>query len=82
MSERSTAIYVHKGHLQKNAKDGGCRPVVCLWDGERESHALGVSILDESGRVVARVVYEPDDPLDGRVHVWVETDCEVIPHNG
>jgi hypothetical protein len=42
--------------------------------------ATEADILDENGKVVARVVYRPDNPLSCGAKVWIETSHEVITH--
>jgi hypothetical protein len=73
-------VSVNANAIRDNRRDGGARPPVLLWDSATQATKpyLGVDFVDESGAVVFRVVYDPDNPHD-HAEVWVETDLQARP---
>lgn len=70
-----TRLYVSAANIRDNRRDGGDRPVVSVLVGGELTLCHRAEIVDQDGRVVARVVYDRDTVQP--VKVWVETDLEV-----
>lgn len=74
---RKTVIHVNQHVIKANAKTGGDAPPLTVKDYERNRLAHEAEILDSEGQVVARVLYQPDNPLPCGAKVWIETYNEV-----
>ncbi|MFE4681563.1 hypothetical protein ACFRNJ_12095 [Streptomyces sp. NPDC056721] len=78
----TTRIHINQHHIRANRKADTAPderlPVITAKDYKQNRKGNDVAILDEAGRVVARVVYRPDQPLDCGAHVWIETTHEVV----
>lgn len=77
-------IHVNQHNIKGNAKNGTNNPVLSVkgYKPGNKTHSENdycheVSILDKDGNEVARVVYQPNDPLPCGAKVWIETECEV-----
>ncbi len=75
-------IHVNRGLIAKNLKDGTSLPVLTVKNKSKNAYCNRVDILDNSGNVVASVVYSPDKPLSCGARVWIEaanvkTDIEL-----
>lgn len=76
----TTRIHINQHNIRANSKADPAErlPVITAKDYRQNRKGNDVQILDEAGRVVARVVYRPDEPLDCGARVWIETTQEVI----
>lgn len=72
-----TIIHVNQHVVKANKKDGVENPVLTCKTYKKNIYAKEVEILDESGNVVAKVIYSPDKPLSCGARVWIETHNEV-----
>ena len=72
-----TVIHVNQHAIRANRKDGTSEPVITVKTYRDNRYAHRAQIRDESGRVVAEVVYSPDKPLACGAHVWIETQLPV-----
>lgn len=72
-----TIIHVNQHVIRANKKSGEQNPVLTCKTYKENIYAQEVEILDESGSVIAKVVYSPDKPLSCGARVWVETHHEV-----
>lgn len=72
-----TIIHVNQHVVRANKKSGDKNPVLTCKTYKENIYAQEVEILDESGSVIAKVVYSPDKPLSCGARVWVETYHEV-----
>ena len=72
-----TRIHVNKHRIASNRKHGKNDPVVTVKTYKDNRYGHQATIRDESGRVVARVVYSPDKPLSCGAVLWVETELAV-----
>ena len=75
-----TVIHVNQHIIKRNRKTGEREAPLSVKrkSGGRVQRAHHVSILDEAGREVARVVYSPDKPLSCGAVCWVETELRVV----
>jgi len=72
-----TIIHVNQHNIRRNATKGTTDPVLTVKTYKSNTYADTAEILDAEGNVVARVVYQPDDPLSCGARVWIETQLEV-----
>lgn len=72
-----TIIHVNQHVVKANKKNGVQNPVLTVKTYKENIYAQEVEILDESGSVIAKIVYSPDKPLSCGARVWVETLHEV-----
>lgn len=72
-----TIIHVNQHVIKANKKNGEENPVLTCKTYKENIYAKEIEILDESGSVVAKVIYSPDKPLSCGARVWVETHYEV-----
>lgn len=72
-----TIIHVNQHVIRANKKNGEENPVLTCKTYKENIYAKEIEILDESGSVVAKVVYSPDKPLSCGARVWIETHHEV-----
>ena len=75
-------LHVNQHEIKANAKDGGQRPVLTVKTSDgKNTYGHEVSLVDEHGTEVARVVYSPDKPLGCGARVWIETRLETRVRN-
>lgn len=72
-----TIIHINQSVIRANKKNGEENPVITCKTYKKNIYAKELEILDESGNVVAKVVYSPDKPLSCGARVWIETHHEV-----
>jgi hypothetical protein len=72
-----TIIHVNQHVIKANKKNGTENPVLTCKTYKEHIYAQEVEILDESGSVIAKVIYSPNKPLSCGARVWVETLHEV-----
>lgn len=72
-----TIIHVNQSVIRANKKNGVENPVLTCKTYKENIYAKELEILDESGNVVAKVVYSPNKPLSCGARVWIETHHEV-----
>jgi hypothetical protein len=72
-----TIIHVNQHVIKANKKNGVENPVLTCKTYKENIYAKEVEILDESGNVIAKVIYSPDKPLSCGARVWIETHNEV-----
>jgi hypothetical protein len=72
-----TVIHVNQSVIRANKKNGTENPVLTCKTYKENIYAQEVEILDESGNVIAKVVYSPNKPLSCGARVWVETHLKV-----
>lgn len=71
-----TIIHVNQHVIRKNNKLGKNDPVLTCKTYKSNQYAHTAEIVAD-GKVVARVVYRPDEPLSCGAKVWIETEHEV-----
>lgn len=72
-----TVIHVNQHVVKANKKNGTENPVLTCKTYKENIYAKELEILDDSGSVVAKVIYSPDKPLSCGARVWIETFYEV-----
>lgn len=72
-----TIIHINQHVIRANKKNGEENPVITCKTYKENIYAKEVEILDESGNVIAKVIYSPDKPLSCGARVWIETHNEV-----
>ena len=77
-----TIIHVNQHVIKSNRKHDLLDPVLTVKTYKSNEYGHGVAILDENGKEVARVVYQPDKPLSCGAHVWIETHNKVNIYYG
>ena len=81
-----TRIHVNQLAIRSNGKDGGNRPVIASRRYSERKDKTGIRkttdevdyghraiIRDNDGNEIARVCYQPNDPLECGAKVWIET---------
>lgn len=72
-------IHVNQHNIKANSK-GSDLPVITVKDYKQNRKANNVAIYHDN-KCIARVVYQPKNPLSCGAKVWIETDCEVRVEN-
>jgi hypothetical protein len=72
-----TIIHVNQHNIRRNATKGTTDPVLTVKTYKSNTYTDTAEILDAEGNVVARVVYQPDNPLSCGARVWIETQLDV-----
>ena len=76
---KRTRIHINQHNIKYNNKStGNIKPVITAKDYTQNRKGNHVEILDSNGKVVARVIYSPDKPLDCGAKCWIETCNEVL----
>lgn len=70
-------IHVNQHIIKRNRSHGENEPVLTVKTYKSNDYGHTATIRDKDGKVVARVMYRPDNPLSCGAHVWIETECEV-----
>ena len=77
MRTKKKYIHVNQHVIRANKKHGTNDPVITIKQGSKNTYCHEVEIKGP-----ARVIYSPDKPLSCGARVWIETDEEVICHDG
>lgn len=74
-----TIIHVNSNTIRSNKKHGKSDPPLSIrrTRSAKAQYAHQVSLVDQQGQVVARVVYQPETPLSCGAQIWIETELEV-----
>jgi hypothetical protein len=72
-----TIIHVNQHNIKAN-KDGQDRPVLTCKTYKSNTYAHEAIIKDKDGNEVAKIIYNPNNPLSCGAKVWIETNLEVI----
>jgi hypothetical protein len=75
---RKTIIHVNQHIIKSNRKNEAFEPVLTVKSGKSNTYAHEAEIVDESGSVLAKVIYSPSKPLSCGAQVWIETNNKVI----
>jgi hypothetical protein len=73
-----TVIHVNMHVIKKNAKTGANEPPLTARTYKEILRGHTIDILDEHGKVVARIVNRPHKPLSCGARVWIETYEDVV----
>tara|TARA_R110000868_G_scaffold361704_1_gene623714 strand:- start:244 stop:480 length:237 start_codon:yes stop_codon:yes gene_type:complete len=72
-----TIIHVNQHVIKSNYKNKETKQVLTCKTYKENNYANEVSILDNNGLEVAKIVYRPDNPLSCGAKVWIETQNEI-----
>jgi hypothetical protein len=70
---KKTVIHVNQAIIKSNHKTGARAPVLTVKTYDSNTYGHQAIIYDKDGNEVARVVYNPDNPLSCGARVWVES---------
>jgi len=71
-----TLLHVNQHNIRANSK-GANLPVLTVKDYKNNRKCNTAIIRDDSGAIVAKLVYSPDKPLACGAKVWIETELTV-----
>lgn len=71
-----TLLHVNQHNIRANSK-GANLPVLTVKDYKNNRKCNTAIIRDDSGTIVAKLVYSPDKPLACGAKVWIETELTV-----
>ena len=71
-----TLLHVNQHNIRANSK-GANLPVLTVKDYKNNRKCNTAIIKDDSGAIVAKLVYSPDKPLACGAKVWIETELTV-----
>lgn len=72
-----TRIHVNQNVIKRNQKRGEREPPLTVKTYKENVKTDYVCIVDDHGKVVAQVVYRPDNPLPCGARVWIETKLQI-----
>lgn len=70
-------IHVNQHQIKKNKKEGTFDPVLTCKTYKTNKYGHEIIIFDKNGNIAARVIYNPEKPLQCGARVWIETENEV-----
>lgn len=70
-------IHINQHNTKHNRKNPDKKPVITVKTYKSNNYANGVDIFDDSGNVVATLVYRPEKPLSCGATVWLETKNKI-----
>ena len=72
-----TIIHVNQHKIKSNAKNQNNEPVITCKTYKSNTYGNQVEILDDSGKVIAQIIYSPNKPLSCGAKVWIQTENKV-----
>lgn len=75
-------IHVNQHVIRDNKKHDKRNPPITVKTYKDNIYTEYVEILDKDGDVVAKIFYQPDEPLSCGAHVWIETHAKVRTKEG
>ncbi len=76
-----TIIHVNQHNIKFNAKcenDNDKKEVLTCKTYKDNHYCNELSIVDNDGNIIAKIIYSPDKPLSCGAKVWIETDSKNI----
>lgn len=72
-------VHVNSNTIKANRKHGTHTAPLSIRKtrSAKATYCHELMILDKDGTVVARVVYEPENPLSCGAQIWIETNYDV-----
>lgn len=71
-------IFVIRNNISKNKRNRNKNvPVIEIREGKSSIQCNELTIVDDDNNEVAKIVYQPNDPLPGGSVVWIETEYDV-----
>lgn len=77
LNYRKSKGTIKRIHVNQHLIKAGDKRPLTIKESHSNTKASEVEILDDNGKVVAKVVYRPENPLACGARVWVETTNEV-----
>ena len=74
-------IHVNQHKIKANTKNGTDEPVLTVKTYKSNEYAHEAIIKSKDGNVIARVVYQPHEPLSCGARVWIELDTDTTDVN-
>lgn len=72
-----TIIHVNQHNIRANIK-GKNLPVITVKNYKENNYGNEVIIFGNDGEEVARIIYNPDNPLSCGARVWIETKNKIL----
>lgn len=70
-------IHVAQDAIRRNAKNGTSDPAIIVRRGQKATRHNELDLLDDDGKVIARIVYSPHKPLPCGARLWIEVPGKV-----
>jgi len=70
-------LHVNQNAIRRNTREGLEEPPLTVQHHTGPKRTSRVDLLDETGEVVASLIYRPRNPLSCGARVWLETKLEV-----
>jgi hypothetical protein len=74
-----TKIHVNQHIIKANNKTGATDPPLTVKTGKNNTKCNRADIIID-GKIIASVVYKPEDPLACGARCWIETQHQVQTH--
>jgi hypothetical protein len=74
-----TRIHVNQHIIKANNKTGATDPPLTVKTGKTNTKCSRADIIID-GKIIASVVYKPEDPLACGARCWIETEYQVQTH--
>lgn len=71
-------IHVNQHIIKSNKKNNKTDPVLTIKTYNSNTLANQIKILDDSGKIIVKVIYRPNKPLSCGAHVWIETEQKIL----
>jgi hypothetical protein len=75
--KRLKRIHVNQHKIRSNAKHDEYEPVLTCKTTKSNDYGHEISIKDDTGKEVARVIYRPNKPLSCGAKCWIESRADV-----
>ena len=73
-----TIVHVNQHRIRSNIKAEKKEPVLTTKTYKENKYSNTVQIVDDTGKVIAELVYSPDKPLSCGARVWLQADSKNI----
>lgn len=70
-------IHVNQHQIRHNHKYGTKDPCITVKTSKSNTYGNEVWIRDQSGSIIAKVIYSPDKPLSCGARIWIETEADI-----
>ena len=73
-------IHINQHHIKWNRKnpEESPKPVITCKTYKDNQYHHGIDLVDNQGKVIGSIRYQPDNPLACGAHVWIEVDTDNI----
>lgn len=75
-----TVIHVNQHNIKHNSKCDFAerKPVLTCKTYKDNNYCNELVITDDNGKIIAKVIYRPDNPLSCGAKVWIESDTNNV----